>query len=1093
MDSRILASLLGSFLVLLPGPFLRAAGPFSLEAVSLADPKVASRFSSPSHSGDPQLTPDGQFIVFASDGADLVLNDFSGAGAGYFLDVFLKNLHTGEITLVSVRSDGARSGNGPSSFPLVSVDARFVIFESEASDLVSITDLNQQSDVFRRDVRSGQTTLVSVNEGGIASGNARSALLDATPDGRYVLFDSYASDLVPGDTNGASDYFLRDLQLGKTWLISPDPGKSSSQPTAAASLSANGRYVALTARPSAQPPGPITNGGPLFSTEIYLWDRETDLKAWISSNASFNGAVTVSNSTAWFVSYPPFYQPALSADARFVAFKSRQGTNVTIFRYDVSAGLTAVIATNLLEDPEGADNPLPLQISQDGRYVLYEKRTLEAVESLLIPGRSQLYLWDAQNGESALISVAADGVSPGDGSSDQPRMTPDAKFVTFLSDAGNFVASSTNDSERARHVYLRDVGARSTKLVTLTTGGAPARAIEAMTPDLSDDGQVIALAAFDTDLVAGDNNLGEDVFVYSYRSNSLQLVSGRNPALTQLTANNGSSLTPNAVSTNGQLLVFVSNASDLVANRSNSVPAIVLRDLVHGTNRLVSVPEALGAQFAPVISANGQKVVFASDASNLTSFDFNRASDLFVRDLATGRLELVSVRIGNVETPDSPSSLPSLSADGRYVAFQTRAVNMVTGLIDTNGGEDIFVRDLELGANIPASITTTSNRTGDAPSFSPVISPDGRYVLFTSRSTDLVSSPRVGVWGLFLRDLKTASTERILSAGQSAGSPIGGLAGPQFSGDGNWVITDVYYPWDLGTNVEAVVLHSISGQTNLFVCTNCFGPSVSADTSRVAYIQNVNQVRQIFVFDRIKNARYLVSANLSGTAPGNDRSIAPVISSDGRFVAFESRAGDLVAGDLNGLTDIYLRDLLSATTILVSRRGDHAGAGQSLSINPAFGADGRTIFFESFSSDLVAGDFNENKDIFRFQFTTEDSDNDGLPDFWETAWFGNLAEAGDADSDGDGHSNLQEYQAGTNPRQPESALRLTASLSSNGAGLTLAWPSVPGKSYQLQSKSALDSADWTDLRTVTPEGFVGSASEQVDQIQQRFYRVTVAP
>lgn len=1081
MDSRILASLLGSFLVLLPGPFLRAAGPFSLEAVSLADPKVASRFSSHSHSGDPQLTPDGQFIVFASDGADLVLNDFSGPGAGYFLDVFLKNLHTGEITLVSVRSDGARSGNGPSSFPLVSVDARFVIFESEASDLVSITDLNQQSDVFRRDVRSGQTTLVSVNEGGIASGNARSALLDATPDGRYVLFDSYASDLVPGDTNGASDYFLRDLQSGKTWLISPDPGKSSSQPTAAASLSDNGRYVALTARPSAQPPGPITNGGPLFSTEIYLWDRETDLKAWISSNASFNGAVTVSNSTAWFVSYPPFYQPALSADARFVAFKSRQGTNVTIFRYDVSAGLTAVIATNLLEDPEGADNPLPLQISQDGRYVLYEKRTLEAVESLLIPGRSQLYLWDAQNGESALISVAADGVSPGDGSSDQPRMTPDAKFVTFLSDAGNFVASSTNDSERARHVYLRDVGARSTKLVTLTTGGAPARAIEAMTPDLSDDGQVIALAAVDTDLVAGDNNLGEDVFVYSYRSNSLQLVSGRNPALTQLTANNGSSLTPNAVSTNGQLLVFVSNASDLVPNRSNSVPALVLRDLVHGTNRLVSVPEALGAQFAPVISANGQKVVFASDASNLTSFDFNRASDLFVRDLATGRLELVSVRIGNVETPDSPSSLPSLSADGRYVAFQTRAVNMVTGLIDTNSGEDIFVRDLVGQTNIPVSVSIVPNRTGNSPSFTPMISPDGGYVLFTSRSSDLVSSPRPG-WGLFLRDLRTGSTAQILDTGSFTGLPYA------FSGDGQWVVAR-----ELSNVADEVILYNISGQTNLFVCTNCFGPSVSADASRVAYIQNVNRVRQIFVFDRIRNTRYLVSANFSGTAAGNDRSIAPVISSDGRFVVFESRASDLVPGDLNGLTDIYLRDLLSATTILVSRSRDHAGAAQSLSINPAFGADGRTIFFESFSSDLVAGDFNENKDIFRFQFTTEDSDNDGLPDFWETAWFGNLAEAGDADSDGDGHSNLQEYQAGTNPRQPESAFRLTASLSSNGAGLTLAWPSVPGKSYQLQSKSALDSADWTDLRTVTPEGFVGSASEQVDQIQQRFYRVTVAP
>src|SRR5207247_1728811 len=162
----------------------------------------------------PAISADGRFVAFDSLAGDLVAND-----TNFNSDVFVRDLHTGTTTLVSVNSAGTDSGNNGSGLAAVSANARFVAFVSSASDLAG-NDTNFNSDVFVRDLKTGTTTLVSVNSAGTDSGNGFSIDAAISDDGRFVAFGSYAGDLVANDTNGGGDVFVRDLKTGTTTLVS---------------------------------------------------------------------------------------------------------------------------------------------------------------------------------------------------------------------------------------------------------------------------------------------------------------------------------------------------------------------------------------------------------------------------------------------------------------------------------------------------------------------------------------------------------------------------------------------------------------------------------------------------------------------------------------------------------------------------------------------------------------------------------------------------------------------------------------------------------------------------------------------------------
>ena len=376
------------------------------------------------------------------------------------------------------------------------------------------------------------------------------------------------------------------------------------------------------------------------------------------------------------------------------------------------------------------------------------------------------------------------------------------------------------------------------------------------------------------------------------------------------------------------------------------------------------------------ISRDGRYVAFSSSASNLVSGDTNHTDDIFVRDRRTGTTERVSVSSRGEEA--DAWTVGGISRDGRFVSFSSVSPNLVPG--DTNGRQDIFVRDRALGTTERVSVgqggvQANSNCAGGE------MSSDGRYVLFYSWATNLISGGFV-TNHVYLRDRLTHVTERVDPAAANDEGYSGGI-----SADGRFVLFQSY-----ATNI-------VGGDTNWkkdeFVCDrmnhtfervnvstggaqdqstfsgeegNC---SISADGRFVAFGSSgdnlvpgdSNGEYDVFVRDRLLGITERISVNSSGVG-GNDRSLCPSISDDGRFVAFASAATNLVDDDTNGLGDIFVRDRIAGTTerVSISSQGVQ-GDGDSWSF-PAISADGHCVAFVDRARNLVPGDTNQQGDAF---------------------------------------------------------------------------------------------------------------------------------
>ncbi|MGH7968446.1 MAG: TolB family protein, partial [Limisphaerales bacterium] len=227
------------------GAVVAGAAPFQL--VSLREPALAAPAGGSGESWGPLVTPDGRYILFASTANNLVANSNPMPVIALpKLNVFLRDWTNGTTALVSVNLSGTGGGNGDSISTSVSTDGRYALFESSASDLVA-GDTNGVTDIFLRDIWSNTTVLVSVStNGGAANGVCRGSTM--TPDGRYVAFTSAANNLVADDTNGIPDVFVRDLQSGVTVLASV--GAVATNPyfpagSEAPDITPDGRYVAF--------------------------------------------------------------------------------------------------------------------------------------------------------------------------------------------------------------------------------------------------------------------------------------------------------------------------------------------------------------------------------------------------------------------------------------------------------------------------------------------------------------------------------------------------------------------------------------------------------------------------------------------------------------------------------------------------------------------------------------------------------------------------------------------------------------------------------------------------------------------------------
>jgi Tol biopolymer transport system component len=382
------------------------------------------------------------------------------------------------------------------------------------------------------------------------------------------------------------------------------------------------------------------------------------------------------------------------------------------------------------------------------------------------------------------------------------------------------------------------------------------------------------------------------------------------------------------MSSNGRYIAFASDAPNLVGGDTNNVSDIFVRDRVTRLTTRVSIAtsgaQGNGPSYNPAISADGRYVAFESEATNLVSGDTNNTSDIFVRDLWSKTTTRVSIANGAAGTEGNGASFdPSISADGRFVAYVSEATNLVAG--DNNNALDVFVRDRTGSTTKRVSIATgAAGAPGNADSAHPCISGNGQFVAFISLSGNLVTGDTNNSFDVFVRDLTANTTSRVSIGTGAAGAQANRDSWQPFiSNDGHYVVF-------------------ASDATNL----------VGGDTNRVA---------DIFLRDRTLNTTSRVSLDISNFQ-GDGPSYNPVISNDGRYVAFESYAA-LEALDFNNAPDIYVRDRTTSQTSLVSIATSTV-RGNSDSLRPAMSTDGRYVAFESFATNLVNGDNNTSWDIF---------------------------------------------------------------------------------------------------------------------------------
>jgi Tol biopolymer transport system component len=387
-----------------------------------------------------------------------------------------------------------------------------------------------------------------------------------------------------------------------------------------------------------------------------------------------------------------------------------------------------------------------------------------------------------------------------------------------------------------------------------------------------------------------------------------------------------------AVSGDGRFVAFRSLASTLVPGDTNGVGDVFVHDRSTGVTERVSVDsrerQAVGDQGGvldtnfgpPAISGDGRYVVFASSAPNLVKSDRNQVADIFVRDRAAGTTERVSVA-GRKTEANGESSHPAISPDGRFVAFGSLADNLVAG--DTNFAPDVFLVDRQAGTVERVSLSSTGEQA-DNTSDGPAVSADGRFVAFASTASNLVPDDTDDASDVFVRDRQGGTTESIsiVSPPEGLGAHSGSAA---ISADGRYVAFDSWEP-DL-----------VPGDAN-----NSF---------------------DVFVRDRATGVLERVSVDSAGVE-GDDWSLAPALSADGRYVAFQSFAGNLVPGDTNNDFDVFVHDRQAGTTIRASVTTAGAEGGFQLgSLNPALSADGRVVAFDSEAA-LVPEDGGFPVDVF---------------------------------------------------------------------------------------------------------------------------------
>ncbi len=803
---------------------------------------------------------------------------------------------------VTLPSNGSSSNTGK-----VSDDGRYALFFSEASNLVP-GDTNFATDLFLYDHQDGGIERVNLGNSGAQANADTLHLADLSGDTRFVVFESIATNLVGADTHGTWQVYLRDRVAQTTTLISRSPDGSGTQTGGyKPQISADGRYVVFFSRDA------LLQNDTNVASDVYRYDRVGDSLELISVSAA--GVAGDYDSD----------EARISADGRYIAFLT-DATN--LFASDTNFGRDVVlrdtvgnINVNASIAPGGGQfggaHSLARgsAISADGRYVLFN--TDESLEPADTNGQTDGFRFDRVIGQSIRVTRGPGGA-----------LLPSGASAHALSGDGNLVLMESSGSDLTGSTaivftgsYARNVTSGAIALAKLRPGAIDP-SDSSVGCNLSGDGAVAYCDSFKSSLTDEGGRGLRNVFRSEIGTDGVVHVSRPLPG--PVAAANGYSGGLRAgASDDGRFVAFESGASNLVVGDNNGAADVFLRDRLAGTTQRISrTPsggEAACASGLPRMTPDGRYVVFVSCGA-LVAPATGDTPQVYRYDRIADQLQLVSVNDSG-QPCNQICREASISDDGSVIAFESRATNL-----GQTPGHGIFVRQLPAG---PTLLVNTPNGGGIAngvPS-NPQISGDGRFVVFSATSDNLVAGDTNNASDVFAYDRNSATLQRV-SLGQGGVELQDDSLAAGVSFDGSRVLFFNNNAGCVQVQRGLYVRDTVSGQTACvsedtptlvsYPLSNLNSANISADGNRVAF--------SAYLAAGPHGSRWVANVLLHDRTDGRLHRVTPLdmnrdaqildLCAGGDCLLFSSDASNVVANDANNLiSDVFIAQHLIDDTL----------------------------------------------------------------------------------------------------------------------------------------------------------------------------------
>jgi Tol biopolymer transport system component len=836
----------------------------------------------------------GSHLLFSTAAGDLVRDKTDGT----HFDVCLKNLTNGAITLISTNSSGK---SADASSVALGLRGGRALFLSDADDLVE-EDTNNLTDIFIRDTdglirRLGRTSPdTGSNHGHVAFGTF-------SDDGSRVLFEMDAF-------NGANTnlifrrIYVADAASGAVTCISTNATGFTSTP-ANPLISSNGNVVVFNA-----------------AERITRASNVVDLVVNRAGQPAYRPNLTPGRASTLPIAQLPFLtsDAVLSADGRYLAF---------ITERTPEAPSTATIAIYWID----LDNPADVRqvhtrvsqngslwMSQDGRTISFDVPKAENSRLTVVK------FWNADTGLASFDSLLATvpPVSTEPSNSTSAILSPDGSHALFL-------IESETPAIVLPGIVLRELATGATRFVCDLPDGSRSGDLGLAEYQFTPDGQGVLLEP-PAPLVADDLNGQPDLYLIPVSGGAPELITRSDASLADVSGNSSSQIDDQCLSANGRYVVFSSLASNLAPGDTNRTRDIFIKDLQSGLVSLISVSTNGGAgnsqSHTPRITPDGRFVAFLSSATDLAAGDTNRVQDAYLRDVQNGTTTLLSPRL-----PSSSSTgiiAVEISDSGRRAVMETQSEDMVPGLAPP--GSHVFVRDVPSGTTVRASKPDPEN-IGLRGGRNPKISSDGAAVVFLTNSREALPA-RYEIASDTLVFLQAADQNRF------SRSIVISRDGTKFAFDRvNPGLQAEIWVGSFQPLVTRLVIDRLANPPRSILFT--------PDGSRlICAVRNTNptNVSGLFLLSadpQGTEAGFELISATPGGANGNGLSDSPSVSGNGRLVAFQSDATDLVPGDDNGFRDVFVRDLVNGQTV---RLFENAG---ERSYHPTISSDGRFVVFNS--------------------------------------------------------------------------------------------------------------------------------------------------